>query len=75
MGCVKEIIRCMMEKPDMSDQTSLDYALHAKNMQTNRKGFPPFQKVNGMNQRIQGIITGNLSSLRSSFISPDFRNI
>ena len=59
--------------PSVSDQEALDYSLHAKNIQTTRKGFSPFQIVYGTNPRIPGIIEGNLSSLSSSFESKDIK--
>ena len=68
----------MMEKikegdPTIGDQEALDYALHAKNMQTSRKGFSPFQVVYGSNPRIPGIHNGNLTGLNDKFISSDVK--
>merc|ERR1711954_317093 len=72
------VVDTMIEKfksddPNSSEQDALDYALHAKNMQTTRKGFSPFQIVFGSNPRIAGISEGNLASMSSKFASEDVR--
>ena len=72
------VVDIIMEKikagePEMTDQEALDYALYAKNMQTNRKGFSPFQIVFGANPRISGIVNGNLAGLNPIFRSTDVR--
>ena len=59
--------------PSISDQEALDYSLLAKNIQTTRKGFSPFQIVYGSNPRIPGIAESNLSGLSSSFESKDVK--
>ena len=41
------IEKLKFEDHDLSDQDALEYALMAKNMQTTRKGFSPFQIVYG----------------------------
>ena len=62
------IVDFMMAKlkaddPSMKDQEALDYAIHAKNMETTNKGFSPFQIVYGSNPKIPGIIESNQASL------------
>ena len=73
-----QIVDLMMAKikaadPTISHQESLDYALHAKNMEMTNKGFSPFQIVYGENPRIPGISTGNLASLSNQFSSEDVK--
>ena len=68
----------MMDKikegdPSVSDQEALNYALNAKNMQTTRKGFSPYQIVYGSNPRILGIVDGNLASFETDFRSQDMK--
>ena len=65
--------KMMAADPSLTDQSALDYALHARNMETNNKGFSPFQIVYGENPRIPGIITSNPPSLSSNFESEDVR--
>ena len=65
--------KMMAVDPEMSEQNALDYALHARNMETNNKGFSPFQIVYGENPRIPGILTSTPPSLSSKFESEDIR--
>ena len=72
------VVDVIMEKikadePNTSDQEALDYALYAKNMQTTRKGFSPFQIVYGTNPKIPGIDNANIASLNPIFASNDVR--
>ena len=60
--------------PQMTEQNALDYALHARNMETNNKGFSPFQIVYGENPKIPGILTSNPHSLSEKYESEDLKN-
>ena len=68
------ILKMMASDPDLNEQKALDYALHARNMATNNKGFSPFQIVYGENPRFPGILTSNPPALSSSFESEDIKN-
>ena len=59
--------------PSLSNQQALDYALHAKNMETNNKGFSAYQIVFGCNPTIPGIINSTPASLEDNFISKDIK--
>ena len=50
---------------------ALDYALFAKNMEPNNKGFSPFQVVYGTNPTIPGISNSTPASLSTTFESED----
>ena len=57
------------DDPSLKDQEALDYALHAKNMETTNKGFSPFQIVYGSNPKIPGIMNSNPPCVTESFES------
>ena len=68
----------MMEKiqegdPSLTDQEALNFALHAKNMETNNKGFSSYQIVYGANPRIPGILTSTPAGLETEFFSNDIK--
>ena len=54
-------------------QEALEYALMAKNTETNNKGFSSYQIVFGSNPKIPGISNSNPSSLSSDFVSNDVK--
>ena len=73
-----EVCDIMMAKikagnPKLKDQEALDYALFAKNMEPNNKGFSPFQIVYGTNPNIPGISHSTPASLSTNFESEDVR--
>ena len=73
------VVDMMMEKiqegdPSLSDQDALNFALHAKNMETNNKGFSAYQIVYGSNPRIPGILTSTPASLENEFVSKDVKH-
>ena len=53
--------------PSVTDQEALDHALHAKNMETNNKGFSPFQIVFVENPKIQASLMVTLQVLVQHF--------
>ena len=63
-----EIVDIMMEKiqdgdPSLKDSEALDYALYAKNLETNNKGMSSLQIVFGKNPKVPGITNSTLSTL------------
>ena len=66
--------KMMASDPTLTEQNALDYALHARNMETNNKGYSPFQIVYGENPKIPGIMTATPSSLSNDYTSEDIKN-
>ena len=72
------VVDMMMRKikagdPTLKDQEALEYALMAKNSETNNKGFSSYQIVYGSNPKVPGISTGNPASLSDEYVSEDVR--
>ena len=72
------VVDNMMEKmidddPSLSDQEALNFALHAKNMEINNKGFSSYQIVFGSNPTIPGITNSTPASLEDNFVSKDVK--
>ena len=61
------------DDPNLNNQQALNYALHAKNMETTSKGFSAFQIVYGSNPKIPGITESNPASLNENFVSLDVK--
>ena len=59
--------------PKSKDQWALEYALFAKNVEPNHKGFSPFQIVYGTNPTIPGVINSTPASLSNTFEREDVR--
>ena len=59
--------------PKSKDQEALEYALFAKNVEPNHKGFSPFQIVYGTNPTIPGVINSTPASLSNTFEREDVR--
>ena len=57
----------------LKDQEALDFALFAKNVEPNNKGFSSFQIVYGNNPTIPGETTSTPASLSTDFESEDVR--
>ena len=55
----------------INDEEALDYALHAKNMETTTKGFSPYQIVYGCNPNIPGITNATPASFEEHSINED----
>ena len=58
----------------IKDQEALEYALMAKNSETNNKGFSNYQIVYGTNPKIPGISYSNPTALSNVFNSTDVRD-
>ena len=72
------VVDLMMQKikagdESMTDQEALNYALHAKNMETSTKGFSPYQIVYGANPNIPGVSNSTVPSLNENFKSIDVK--
>ena len=59
--------------PKSKDQEALEYALFAKNVELNHKGFSPFQIVYGTNPTIPEVINSTPASLSNTFERKDVR--
>ena len=57
----------------LKDQEALEYALFAKNVEPNNKGFSSFQIVYGTNPTIPGITNSTPASMSTTFASEDVR--
>ena len=63
-----EIVDLTMEKimdgdPSIKEYEALDYALYAKNLETNNKGFSSIQIEYGKNAKVPGITNSTLAGL------------
>ena len=67
------IEKMMEEDPTMTEKDALDYALNAKNTETNNKGFSAFQIVYGANPKVPGITNSSPASLESSYTNNDIK--
>ena len=68
----------MMDKikegdPSITDREALDYALLAKNIETNNKGFSSMQIVYGNNPSLPGITNGTPASFETEFLNDDIK--
>ena len=57
----------------LTESEALDYALNAKNAETNNKGFSAFQIVYGTNPKVPGISNSTPASLNNEFVSIDIK--
>ena len=72
------VVDIMMEKLMEGDKSlkecdALNFALNAKNMETNNKGFSAMQIVYGFNPTLPGLINSTPASLDDSYINDDIK--
>merc|ERR1712098_181028 len=65
--------KMMAEDPSLKEEEALDYALNAKNCETNNKGFSAYQIVYGANPNIPGIENSTPSSIETEFESEEVK--
>ena len=58
----------------IKDQEALEYALMAKNVEPNNKGYSSYQIVYGSNPKIPGIANSTPASLSNEFFSKDVKS-
>ena len=73
-----EVIDLMMEKlmesdPTLNECDALNFALNAKNMETNNRGFSAMQVVYGFNPKLPGLIEGTAASLNDEYLNGDVK--
>ena len=71
--CDRMMAKLQMSNDKLKDQEALDFALFAKNVEPNNKGFSSFQIVYGNNPTIPGVINSTPASLSTNFESADVR--
>ena len=71
--CDRMVAKIKAGNSNLKDQKALEYALFAKNIEPNNKGFSAFQIVYGTNPTIPGIINSTPASLSTRFESEDVR--
>ena len=74
-----KVVDLIMEKlmdgdPSLNEADALNFALNAKNMETNNKGFSSMQIVYGFNPTLPGLINGTAASLDDEYINSDVKN-
>ena len=59
--------------PSITDNEALNYALFAKNVETNHKGFSASQIVYGNNPTLPGILNSTPASLENEYTNEDVK--
>ena len=63
----------MAGDPTITEKDALDYALNAKNAETNNKGFSAYQIVYGANPKLPGITNSTPASLEIEYTNNDIK--